>query len=88
MLGAKAGRQILYSENFEYVGEFPEEKEVLVISGTFGWNPVVGEKNDGKVGVKESCLKTPHKHITHFSGHSWIMYSDCVIHNSKLFISD
>lgn len=86
MLGSKAGAQILENENFDYVGQFPEEKEVLVISGTYGWNPTVGEKNDGKVGVRECCLKTPHKHITHFSGHSWIMYSDTVIYNAKFFI--
>ncbi|NGX60158.1 MAG: hypothetical protein KR126chlam3_01324 [Chlamydiae bacterium] len=86
IMGGKAGRQILFSENFDYVGEFPEEKEVLVISGTCGWNPVVGGKNDGKVGVKESCLNTPHKHKTHFSGHSWMMYSDTVIYNALLFI--
>ncbi|NGX37093.1 MAG: hypothetical protein K1000chlam2_00243 [Chlamydiae bacterium] len=86
-LGVKAGRQILYSENFDYVGQFPETKEVLVISGTFGWNPLAKGKNDGKVGVEESCLSTPHKHMTHFSGHSWIMYSDTVIYNAVRFVA-
>lgn len=86
-LGDRAGKQLLFCDNFDFIGEFPKEKEVLVISGTFGWNPIPGEKNDGKVGVKESCLNTPHKHMTHFSGHSWIMYSDTVINCSKFFIS-
>ena len=87
LLGDRAGKQLMFCDNFDFIGQFPEEKQVLVISGTCGWNPIPGEKNDGKVGVKESCLKTPHKHMTHFSGHSWIMYSDTVISCSKRFIS-
>lgn len=88
ILGDKAGSQILLNKNFSNVGEFPEEKEVLVISGTCGFNPIVREKNDGKVGVKESCLNTPHKHMTHLSGHSWIMYSSTIVQNAIFFISD
>ncbi|MDN3506405.1 MAG: hypothetical protein P0S96_04170 [Simkaniaceae bacterium] len=86
-LGDRAGQQLLNCQNFDFIGEFPKEKEVLVISGTYGWNPIPRERNDGKVGVKESCLNTPHKHMTHRSGHSWIMYSDTVINCSKLFIT-
>ncbi len=88
IVGQKAGKQILFSDHFNYVGEFPEGKEVLVISGTCGFNPTVGEPNDGKVGVSESCLNTPHKHITHFSGHSWIMSSKGVIKSAMVFIRD
>ena len=61
--------------------------EVLVISGTFGWNPFVGELNDGLVGVKESRLKTPHQQMIVFSGHAWIMYSDTIINYAVNFIS-
>ena len=88
LLGPKAGQELLFNENFDHVGQFPETNEVLIISGTFGFNPFSKGKNDGKVGVKESCLETSHKHITHFSGHSWIMYSDTVIHNAKRFIQE
>lgn len=88
ILGQKAGKQILFSENFDYIGEFPEGKEILVISGTCGFNPTVGEPNDGKVGVSESCPSIPHKHITHFSGHSWIMFTKSVISHAIQFIAE
>ncbi len=86
LLGKKAGRQILFSPHFDYIGEFPEKKEVLVISGTCGFNPVLREKNDGKVSVSESCLSTPHHHITHFSGHSWMMYSTTIAEKAAEFL--
>lgn len=86
IVGPKAGAQVLLIEDFSYIGEFPATCEVLIISGTFGWNPISRGKNDGKVGVTESCLNTPHEHKTHFSGHSWIMYSDCVIRCAGDFI--
>lgn len=87
MLGKKAGRELLTNQNFNHIGEFPEEKDVLVISGTYGWNPLAKGKNDGKVGVYECCLNTPHEHRTHFAGHSWIMKSDTVIEYSVDFIT-
>ncbi len=88
ILGEKSGAQLLFCDNFIHIGQMPKSKEVLVISGVFGWNPTAGKRNDGKIGFEESCLDTPHKHMSHFSGHSWIMYSDTVIHNAKLFILD
>lgn len=87
LMGAKAGSQILFCKDFDYLGQFPPTCKVLIISGTFGWNPFASGKNDGKVGVFESCLDTPHEHKTHFSGHSWIMYSPCVIEEARRFIS-
>jgi triacylglycerol esterase/lipase EstA (alpha/beta hydrolase family) len=86
-MGNKAGKQLLTSKDFNYLGPFPETVKVLVISGTFGWNPLASEKNDGKVGFKEACLSTPHRHMSHFSGHSWIMYSDTVVYNALLHIN-
>jgi hypothetical protein len=87
MLGDRAGKQLMFCDHFDFLGEFARGKQVLIISGTYGWNPVVEGKNDGKVGVKESCLNTPHQHVTHFSGHSWIMYSDGVIDTAKRFVA-
>lgn len=87
-LGKKTGHELLTSKNFDHLGNFPSEMEILVISGTFGFNPTVRGKNDGKVSVKESCLKTPHSHITTFSGHSWIMYSRYVSRQAYDFISN
>lgn len=87
IFGRKAGQQILHSKNFDYIGQFAEGKKILIISGTYGWNPFAKGKNDGKISVTECCLSTPHKHMIHFSGHSWIMYSDTVIRSSVDFIS-
>ncbi len=87
LVGPKAGKQILTQKNFDHLGSFPEKMYVLIISGTFGWNPLIGEKNDGKVGISESCLSTAHQHITTFSGHSWIMFSSPVIYDALKFIS-
>lgn len=86
VMGDKAGKELFNQPNFDYLGQFPEAMEILVISGTFGWNPFVGGKNDGKVGVQESCLKTHHQHTTAFYGHSWIMYADRVIDTALDFI--
>ncbi len=88
LFGENAGSELLTQETFDYLGQFPNSKKVLIISGTFGWNPFIGELNDGKVGVSESCLGTPHEHITVFAGHSWIMYSDSVIDLTVDFVRD
>lgn len=87
LFGENAGRELLKGETFDYVGQFPSSVKVLVIAGTFGWNPLVGDFNDGLVGVNETCLKTPHERINVFSGHAWIMYSDTVINHAVKFIS-
>jgi len=87
ILGKKAGKELLSHQNFDHIGEFPDEKDVLIISGTYGWNPLVQGKNDGKVAVFECCLNTPHEHRTYFAGHSWIMKSDTVIQYSVDFVT-
>ncbi len=87
ILGPKSGRQLLKSQTFDHLGQFPKSLKVLVISGTSGWNPVIKEKNDGKVGVSESRLDTPHEQITVSCGHTFIMRSKKVIRSSLAFIS-
>lgn len=87
ILGQKSGQQLLTTETFDYLGQFPQQLDVLVISGTFGWNPLIKEKNDGKVGISETVLKTPHNQITVLCGHSWMMFSGDVIRHSLDFIS-
>ncbi len=87
VFGEKAGKQLLESENFEEIGQFPERMEVLVISGTFGWNPFVKGLNDGIVSVKEAQLSTPHYQMLAFVGHAWIMYSDTIIGYAVEFIA-
>lgn len=87
IFGEKSGKQLLTADSFDHLGKFPETLNVLVISGSFGWNPIIKEKNDGKVGISETILTTPHRQITVSCGHSWIMRADNVIKHSLGFIS-
>lgn len=86
IIGDKAGKQLLVNTDFDHIGSFPSSMQILVISGTFGWNPIIPEKNDGIVGISESCLPTPHEHITVFSSHPWITLSKDAIFHSVAFI--
>lgn len=88
IFGQKSGKQLLTTDTFDYLGQFPETSNVLVISGSFGWNPIIKERNDGKVGLSEAILITPHKQIIVSCGHSWIMRSNNVIQHSVDFISN
>jgi len=87
ILGQRSGKQLLKAQNFDHLGQFPSEAKVLVISGTYGRNPLIKEKNDGKVGVSETRLSTPHKHIMVPLGHTWIMRSTQVISLCLDFVS-
>lgn len=72
----KSGKQLLESESFDFLGQLPSSiKDVLVISGTFGYNPFIKGENDGTVGHNETCLETPHKHIKLPSGHKTILFN-------------
>lgn len=75
--GPYAGRELITTQHggFEYLGEFPGSVDVLVIAGTCGYNPVIKGRNDGKVGVVETRLNTPHSFETVFAGHSWICHT-------------
>ena len=41
ILGQKSGKQLLTANTFDYLGQFPEKLDVLIISGTFGYNPII-----------------------------------------------
>lgn len=86
ILGKHTGKELLSATSFEHLGSFPRNKQILVISGTFGWNPFVGQKNDGKVGIFESCPDIVHVHYIHFTSHSWMMKNKTVILNALDFI--
>lgn len=88
ILGDRAGRELLNEQNFEHLGQFPSEMEVLVISGTWSLNPFIWEKNDGKVTVSESYLSTPHSHIRVSAGHATIMDSRASILAAINFIKE
>jgi len=89
VLGEKSGRQLMTAplDDFDRFGNFPDHMPVLIISGTAGFNPMIPDVNDGKVGLMETCLKTPHFHKTCFAGHSWICHTPNVIKKAKNFLS-
>lgn len=89
-LGKKAGRQLMKTprDGFDALGEFPKKMPVLVISGTMGWNPSIDAVNDGKVGIHETCLNTPHYHEMCRAGHSWICNNKTAIKHTKHFLGN
>ncbi len=88
LVGQKSGRQLLTTpiDGFDQLGKFPEYMPVMIISGTGGFNPVIPGRNDGKVGLKETCLTTSHFHETSSAGHSWICDSPDVVKKAKIFL--
>lgn len=89
ILGKEAGHQLMTTprSGFDNIGQFPKEMPILIISGTAGLNPLIPEINDGKVGLSETCLKTPHYHKTIFAGHSWICQTPTTIKFTNRFLS-
>jgi len=87
-LGNESGTQLTTREDFDDLGEFPEEMEILIISGTAGWNPTIEGENDAIVGFYESCLNTYHHHMCIPTLHSFMMYNETVIFNTIRFIEN
>lgn len=85
LVGRKAGRELLTKEDFNHLGQFPPETKVLVLAGTCGVNPLLKEKNDGKVTTRETRLDTPHDYKEVFAGHSWISHAQKTIDYAKDF---
>ena len=50
-------------------------------------HPAHLEKNDGKVGVSETRLSTPHEFCTVVAGHSWICHTPAVVLIAKEFFN-
>lgn len=88
LVGSKSGSQLLNTRSFLDLGPFPSTMKILVISGTLGFNPIIKDRNDGKVGVQESCLAQTHLHRTVKASHSWICYSPQTIALAKKFLLD
>ncbi len=82
----KAGSELMKKKDFDDLGVFPASMEILQIVGTFGLNPWLHEKNDGKIAVSETKLNSPYKQINVKASHSWICYSPKVIRYVKEFI--
>jgi hypothetical protein len=87
IFGKNAGHELMSYENFDHLGEFPKGVDVLVIAGNSGYNPLIGEENDGKVALAETCLNTNHKHVILKTGHALIAYRKNVIKHSINFIN-
>lgn len=87
VLGEKSGTQLMRTpfNGFDKLGDFPDQMHILIISGTAGINPMIRGINDGKVGLQETCLKTPHFHEKSFAGHSWLCSTPTVIKKAKRF---
>ena len=89
VLGDKSGNQLMKTplDGFDKLGNFPDLMPVLIFSGTAGFNPMISDVNDGKVGLNETCLSTAHFHEKTFAGHSWICHTPTVIKKTKEFLS-
>jgi len=86
IFGRYAGRELMDSSNFDYLGNFPPNLPVLVIAGSFSLNPFISGKNDGKVAVDETFLSAPHEHKIIYAGHTFISFNKKAIYYSKKFI--
>ncbi|MBM3191061.1 MAG: alpha/beta hydrolase [Chlamydiae bacterium] len=86
--GPYAGRQLMTTQEdgFDALGQFPSSMEVLVIAGTCGFNLAIPGKNDGKVGVSETRLSTPHEFKKVFAGHSWICHTPKTVEIASEFL--
>ena len=87
--GDYAGKQLLETPRggFESLGQFPDTMAIKVIAGTCGFNPVIFEKNDGKVGISETRLTTAHEFTTVVAGHSWICHTPVVVALAREFFN-
>lgn len=71
-----SGKELMTQENFDYLGEYPHSiQNILVIAGTFGFNPFLKGKNDGTLLLEETFLSTSHERIVVNRGHKTIVFS-------------
>jgi hypothetical protein len=88
--GNHAGRELYETPDggFDKLGSFPKDTQLLIISGTFGFNPVFSGKNDGKVAIHESCPATAHSHKFIPAGHSLICRNLDTFNLALTFLED
>jgi len=89
VFGKKAGYQLITytKEDMAALGEFPPQKNVLVIAGVKGSSMFFDTPNDGKVTLEETKLSTPHAHYVLYVNHTWIMTSRESIAITKKFLT-
>lgn len=90
ILGKHAGRQLAETApgGFDHLGPFPEHMKMLILSGTFDISPLMKDKSDSIVTIKESCLSRPHSHKLIPASHKWITNNIDTIHESMIFIEE
>lgn len=89
IFGAHSGKQLCSEEFFETIPAYLfKEKQLLIIAGTFGFNPFIQGKNDGKVATTETLLFSNHDYIEIRAGHSWICEKQSTIKHAYQFIVD
>jgi pimeloyl-ACP methyl ester carboxylesterase len=83
-----SGKELMTETNyFETFGDFPESiQKILVIAGSFGFNPILDGENDGTIAVTETFLNKPHEHIVVKSGHKTIVFNTSVSEITKAFL--
>lgn len=84
----KAEAELMREQNFDHLGFFPLPMQVLVIAGTWNFNPIIEGENDGVVAVSETFLSTPHCHATLNTGHKTILMNKESLELTKKFIQN
>jgi hypothetical protein len=89
VFGSHAGRELMTTpqDGFDALGAFPPTVAVLVIAGRAGCNPLIPGPDDGKVGVAEAALPTPHAFTTLPAGHSWLSWSPAALRLTRQFLA-
>jgi len=88
VLGKHTGKQMAQTPEygFDYLGQFPEETPLLIISGNRFRRPFFNSENDGIVSTRESCPQTPHKHEFVASIHRYICRNIDTVNRAINFI--
>jgi pimeloyl-ACP methyl ester carboxylesterase len=84
-----SGQELMTKSDFGDLGEYPDSLEsLLVIAGSFGFNPVLQGVNDGTIDIHETSLSTPHERIVINRGHKTIVFSKKVFQVISQFLLD
>ncbi len=88
VFGKHAGRELMETpeDGFDALGDFPPSCGVLVLAGDAGLNPWIPGPDDGKVGVDETRLSTPHRLRRVRAGHSWIAWAPQAVLAARDFL--
>lgn len=71
-----SGKELMTRDNFDYLGKFPDTfEDVIVVAGSFGFNPFLKGTNDGEVLLEETEIDIPHKRVVKCCGHKSLIFS-------------